>query len=117
VPELWSLVVIERHMNFTRLPETREQWKLTFERGCVSAGFVILLAQTGVRFFLAGLRRQNIEEILSPYLLVMWLLLLFCTVDAFRHRERLLGITAGLLGIISGLIALLPILLREGVYD
>jgi hypothetical protein len=75
------------------------------------------LAQIGVRFLLAGLRRQDIEEILSPYLLIMWLLLLFCTVDAFRHRERLLGMTAGLVGIVSGLLALLPILLREGVYD
>ena len=104
-------------MNFTRLPKTQKQWELIFVRGCISAGFLVLLAQIGVRILLAGLRRQDIEEILCPYLFVMWLLLLFCSVRASLHGERLLGMVAGLVGILSGLIALLPILLREGAYD
>jgi hypothetical protein len=104
-------------MSFTQLPTTGKQWELTFVRSCISAGLVVLLAQVFVRVFLAGLRRQDIEEILGPYLFVIWLLLLLCSVRAFRHRERLPGMMAGIIGILSGLITLLPVLLNEGVYD
>jgi hypothetical protein len=104
-------------MNFARLPDTRKQWELTFVRGFISAGLVALLTQVAVRIFLAGLRRQDIEEILAPYLFIIWLLLLLCTVRAFHYRERLLGMMAGIIGILSGIITLLPVLLREGVYD
>jgi hypothetical protein len=104
-------------MNFTRLPKTRKQWELIFVRGCISAGFLVLLAQIWVRVFLAGHCQQVVEEILIPCLIVTWLLLIFCTVGAFYRKERRLGDIAALVGILSALIVILTNLFREGVYD
>jgi hypothetical protein len=104
-------------MNSTLLPETRKQWELTLMRSCLYAGFVLLLVQVWARTFLAGLKRQNIEEMLWPFAWPFVVLLLYCAVGAFLRRQRLIGAVAALVAIASALIALLPILLQEGVRD
>jgi hypothetical protein len=97
--------------------ESRKQGDLTLVRCCLSAGSVVLLTQIAVRIFLAGLTRQNIEEILSPFAFFVCVLLLVSSVAAFLHRERLLGTIAALVGAVSAVIGLLPIILQEGVRD
>jgi hypothetical protein len=104
-------------MNSTPLLKTRKQIHLMFVRSCLSAGVVVLLTQIGVRILLAGLTRQNIEEILWPFAILTCLLMLFCSIGAFLHREHLLGAIAALVSALSMLIGLLPILLEEGVRD
>jgi hypothetical protein len=104
-------------MTFTPLPKTRREWELVCVRSCIFAGSVLLLPQIWARTFLAGLRRQNIEELLWPFAVLLCILLLYSSVGAFLRRECRLGAAAAFVGIVSALIALLPVLLREGVYD
>ena len=111
------LAIIERRMTFTPLPKTRREWELACVRSCIFAGSVLLLVQIWARTFLVGLRRQNIEELLWPVSVFLCILLLYCSVGAFLRRERMLGTTAAFIGVVSMLIALLPVLLREGVRD
>jgi uncharacterized membrane protein YwaF len=86
-------------------------------RSCIFAGSVLLVVQIWARAFLVGLKRQSIEELLWPFAVFLCILLLYCSVGAFLRRQRRLGTAAAFLGIVSALIALLPVLLREGVRD
>ena len=86
-------------------------------RSCLYAGFVLLLVQVWARTFFAGLKRQNIEEMLWPFAWPFVVLLLYCAVGALLRQQRLAGAIAALLAIASAMIALLPVLLREGVRD
>jgi uncharacterized membrane protein YwaF len=80
-------------------------------------GIVVLVLQIFVRTALTGPTRQYIEEILWPFPLFLSFLLLYLSVVAFIRRERRLGTLGILVSIISALIALMPILLNEAIYD
>jgi hypothetical protein len=111
------LGIIGRRMNFTPSPKTQREWELACVRSCVFAGSVLLLVQIWARTFLAGLWRQNIEDLLWPFPFFLCILLLCCSVGAFLRRERMLGSIAAFVGIVTVLIGLLPILLHEGIRD
>lgn len=104
-------------MNFASSPKTQREWQLTCLRSCLFAGSILLLVEVWARTFLAGLRRQNVEETLWPFAWIFVVLLLYCSLAAFVSRKRLLGAILAVIGILSSLTALLPILREEGVYD
>lgn len=104
-------------MTFTPLPKTGRDWELTCVRSNICAGSALLIAQIWARTFLTGWMRQHIEELLWPFPLFLRALLLCCSVVAFLRRERMLGTTAALIGVVSVWIALLPFLLGEGIID
>jgi hypothetical protein len=54
---------------------------------------------------------------LRPFAWLFVVLLLCCSVAAFLRRSWLLGSISAVVGISSAVIALLPILLKEAVYD
>jgi hypothetical protein len=104
-------------MNLTPLPKKEKDWQLKYMRSCLFAGSILLFVQIWVRTFLAGLRRQNSEYMLRPFAWLFVVLLLCCSVAAFLRRKRLLGSISAVVGLSSAVIALLPVLLKEGVYD
>ena len=105
-------------MNFTPLPKTSRERELTWVRSCLVAGGVLLLVQVSTRIALSGGTRQFIEETLWPWPFFFSILLLYWSVVAlFFRRERVLGVIGITVSILSALVALLPILLREPIYD
>ena len=76
---------------------------------------MLLMVQVWARLALSGLLRQNIEEMLAPLALLLGFFLVCCSVVAAIQRRRLLSLMAAALGILSAIIALLPILLDEGI--
>jgi hypothetical protein len=104
-------------MNVTMLPKTEKAGELMWVRCLLETGFILLLVQLWARGFLSGPTRQHIEESLWPFPLFLGALLLYCAVVSFVGRERLLGMMAAAVGILSAMISLLPILLGEGIYD
>ena len=99
------------------LPKRQRGWELTCFRCLLIAGCILLFVQIWARTVLSGPTRQHVEEMLWPFPVFLGFVLLCCSVIAFVRRERLLGSIAATVGILSGLIGLLPILLREGIYD
>ncbi len=90
---------------------------MTCFRCLLASGAVLLSVQVWARTVLPGPRRQLVEEMLWPFPVFLGLLLLCCSVLAFFQRFRWLGLLAALVGTLSTVIALLPILLREAIYD
>jgi len=101
-------------MRFKPLPKTSSQWEQTFLHCALIAGFM-LLVQVWARLALSGLLRQHIEEMLWPFAFLLGFFLVCCSVVAAIQRRRLLSLMAAALGILSAIIALLPILLDEGI--
>ena len=66
---------------------------------------------------MSGWTRQHIEELLWPYPLILGFGLVVCSVIALLQRQRLLGFMAIVIGVLSMIIALLPILLHEATRD
>jgi hypothetical protein len=104
-------------MNFTRLPKTKSAWGQTCFHCLLIAGFWLLSVQVWARLALSGFERQDIEEMLSPLPLILGSGLVVCSVIALFRRQRLLGLMTMVIGVLSALIAFLPILLNEGIRD
>jgi hypothetical protein len=77
----------------------------------------VLAVQAWARLALSGWTRQHIEELLWPYPILLGVLLVVCAVIAAFQRQRRLGFIAFVIGVLSMIIALLPILLHEGIRD
>jgi hypothetical protein len=78
---------------------------------------ILLSLQLWARLFEPGPQRQNIEQLLWPWPIMLGVLLLYCALVAFVRRRWLLGWLAVLVSVASSVIALLPILLQEAIYD
>ena len=109
------LGIVAPNMRFKPFPKTGSEWDLTSLRCVLVAGFMLLTVQVWARLALSGWVRQHIEEKLWPLPLLLGFLLVCCSVLAARERQRLLSLMAAVIGILSAIIALLPILLQEGV--
>ena len=102
-------------MRFKAFPKTGGEWDQTCLRCLLLAGCALLTVQVWARLALAGYVRQSVEEILRLAALFVAPLLVFCSVAAAVRRLRLLSLTAAVVVIVSSIIALLPILLHEGI--
>jgi len=104
-------------MGFKPLPKSTGDWEQTVLRSALVAGFMLLTVQLGARFALSGWVRQHIEEMLWPFPLLLGFFLVCCSVVALLQPQRLLSLMAAVIAVLSALIALLPILLHEGIRD
>jgi cytochrome bd-type quinol oxidase subunit 2 len=102
-------------MRFKPLPTTGSEWDRTCLHCLLVAGFMLLTVQVWARLALSGWVRQRMEEMLWPLPLLFGFLLVCCSLIAALQRQRVLSSMAAVVGFLSALIALLPILLHEGV--
>jgi len=103
-------------MNFTPFPKTRSAWDQTCFRCYLITGILLLSVQVWARLALSGLMRQHIEETLWPLPLIFGTGLVLGSVIAMSQRRWIYGFIL-VIGVLSVLVALLPILLQEGVRD
>ena len=102
-------------MGFKPLPKSTGDWEQTVLRSALVAGCMLLTVQLAARLALSGWVRQHIEEMLWPFPLLLGFFLICCSVAALLQRQRLLSLMSAVVAVLSVLIALLPILLREAI--